>query len=186
MRNIFRNTNSGFQNRNGFTLIELLIVVAIIAILAAIAIPNFLAAQVRAKVSRVKGELRTLATGLESYRTDNENYPPSREGINPDYYYWPYAHLLTTPVAYLTAIPFDPFNPRYGLSSDDRWRYYELWTEVDTGEIVDFLNNANSVQYVFWSWAPDLDSDDFVLNINTTYDPTNGTVSNGNIYRFGP
>jgi len=63
------------KTKQGFTLIELLIVVAIIAILAAIAIPNFLAAQVRSKVSRSKAELRTFATALESYQVDNNVYP---------------------------------------------------------------------------------------------------------------
>ncbi len=61
--------------KKGFTLIELLIVIAIIAILAAIAVPNFLEAQVRAKVSRVKADQRSLATGLESYYIDNNSYP---------------------------------------------------------------------------------------------------------------
>ena len=46
-------------------MIELLIVVAIIAILALIAVPNFLEAQVRAKVSRVKSDMRNVATALE-------------------------------------------------------------------------------------------------------------------------
>ena len=59
----------------GFTLIELLIVVAIIAILAAIAVPNFLEAQVRAKVSRVKADMRSLATAIEAYVVDNNVYP---------------------------------------------------------------------------------------------------------------
>lgn len=47
-----------------FTLIELLIVVAIIAILALIAVPNFLEAQIRSKVSRAKSDLRSIATAL--------------------------------------------------------------------------------------------------------------------------
>ena len=63
--------------RKAFTLIELLIVVAIIAILAAIAVPNFLEAQVRAKVSRVKNDMRTGATGLEAYAVDYGKYIPT-------------------------------------------------------------------------------------------------------------
>lgn len=63
--------------KKGFTLIELLIVVAIIAILAAIAVPNFLEAQVRSKVSRVKSDQRSLATGIEAYFIDNNAYPPA-------------------------------------------------------------------------------------------------------------
>ena len=63
--------------KKGFTLIELLIVVAIIAILAAIAVPNFLEAQVRSKVSRAKSDMRSYATGIESYYVDNNSYPVS-------------------------------------------------------------------------------------------------------------
>ena len=94
----------------GFTLIELLIVVAIIAILAAIAVPNFLEAQIRAKVSRAKGDMRSIATALEAYRVDNTHYPPDRwehmdldTGVGGDNYL--HLHVVTTPVAYMTNIP---------------------------------------------------------------------------------
>jgi len=55
---------------HGFTLIELLIVIAIILILIAIALPNFLAAQTRAKVSREQSDIRTLATAIEELRLE--------------------------------------------------------------------------------------------------------------------
>ena len=71
------------QNR-AFTLIELLIVVAIIAILAAIAVPNFLEAQTRSKVSRTKADMRTCATALEAY--DHQDMPFGKlvEILKPD------------------------------------------------------------------------------------------------------
>ena len=67
------------RSRRGFSLIELLIVVAIIGILAAIAVPNFLGAQIRAKVARVKTDIRAIAQAHEMYNLDRNTYPPESE-----------------------------------------------------------------------------------------------------------
>ncbi|MEO8376469.1 MAG: prepilin-type N-terminal cleavage/methylation domain-containing protein [Candidatus Sumerlaeota bacterium] len=110
------------MKRHGFTLIELLIVVAIIAILAAIAVPNFLEAQTRAKVSRAKSDLRTLATALESYRIDGNNYPYVSDDAAGEWIMPAGAPKgasvntalrgmggLTSPVSYITSALYDPF-----------------------------------------------------------------------------
>ena len=60
----------------GFTLIELMIVVAIIGILAAIAIPNFVKFQCRSKQSEAKGNLKSLYVSQEAYRAENDSYAP--------------------------------------------------------------------------------------------------------------
>ncbi len=111
-----------------FTLIELLIVVAIIAILAAIAVPNFLEAQTRSKVSRVKSDMRTLATGVESYAVDYGKPPiglqemgkwvPVDFGLTGPVVKWNPMMRLTTPVAYLASIPFDTFAEKGRLQAD--------------------------------------------------------------------
>lgn len=117
------------KRSSGFTLIELLIVVAIIAILAAIAVPNFLEAQVRAKVSRIKSDQRTLATAIESYAIDYNRPPLGQEELNatktvseggpfPDAFSnWAVRtgfewSQFTTPVAYMSSIPINVFGDK--------------------------------------------------------------------------
>jgi prepilin-type N-terminal cleavage/methylation domain-containing protein len=70
--------------RRGFTLIELMVVIAIIIILAAIAIPNYLKMTERAKKSRLASDFSTLATVLETYKTDWGIYPvvATAEGVS--------------------------------------------------------------------------------------------------------
>lgn len=81
------------RDERGFTLIELLIVVAIIAILAAILIPNFLRARAQSQLSASKGNLKNLATSLESYFVDRGSYPAAIGSLIPNY---------------LRAVPNDP------------------------------------------------------------------------------
>ncbi len=65
------------KKQKGFTLIELLIVVAIIGIIAAIAIPNLLNAIDRGKQKRTMADMRSIGTAIESYAVDNNFYPKS-------------------------------------------------------------------------------------------------------------
>jgi type IV pilus assembly protein PilA len=69
-----RFTRTMTMNRRGFTLIELLIVVVIIGILAAIAIPRFAATKEKAILGTMKSDLRNLATAEEGYYYDNNTY----------------------------------------------------------------------------------------------------------------
>ncbi len=111
------------RRMKGFTLIELLIVVAIIAILAAIAVPNFLEAQTRAKVSRALSDMRSIATAVEAYTVDSTKAPAAVQfsgnslrilfgGIP--------AGSITTPIAYMTSIPSDPFGSFINFSTNAR------------------------------------------------------------------
>jgi general secretion pathway protein G len=65
------------RKNRGFTLIELLIVVAIIGIIAAIAIPNLLNAINRGRQKRTMADVRTIGTAIEAYAVDNSSYPIS-------------------------------------------------------------------------------------------------------------
>lgn len=219
----------------GFTLIELLIVVAIIAILAAIAVPNFLEAQVRAKVSRAKADLRTLATAIEAYTTDTNRPPPSvRYQIENQFN----ARLwsITTPVAYITSLPVDGFRAQRTVPltpPNSRTPTYEyLDRDSITGGVGDpafqttplyFSNQGNwelwnmgntTTRWIMCGLGPRIQQQPFVqsgddnpagypniphtvgiptpeqlsalANYNLsglTYDPTNGSVSFGQIWR---
>jgi len=187
--------------RGAFTLIELLIVVAIIAILAAIAVPNFLEAQVRSKVSRCKSDLRSLATALEAYRTDNNNYP---WGDTTTVYGLAF---LTSPIAYITSLPVDPFAEKgvgtsQGLGAH-RWAphyYYIGGYTPGTPEyaLIVWGFRVNTLQQEGPAGPPGTDARCPALwemrslgpirewSYSLPYDPSNGTVSVGDISLFGP
>lgn len=187
----------------GFTLIELLIVVAIIAILAAIAVPNFLEAQTRSRVSRVNNDLRTISLGMESYRIDNNSYPASL--LKPDgTYLQAHIHfpLLTTPVAYVNSIPPDIFIP-LGSTTTNTYRIYACGyvDYVNAPYYARSFNQYPRVAWMTWSIGPDKTTQTgayytlprVIYNEaratpasgeGMRYDSTNGTVSQGDIYRF--
>ena len=183
----------------GFTLIELLIVVAIIAILAAIAVPNFLEAQTRSKVSRAQADMRTIATALESYQTDFNKYPPDAifillHGLPLQI---PLLRVVTTPVAYLTQLPDDPFFDRYYTPGDPSYKDYRYWAQ-DTKKFYMTRPLAKDIgkEWNLYSFGPDLENnwgswallgDDLFYSMGGQYyDPTNGIVSIGDIIRMGP
>jgi type II secretion system protein G len=183
----------------GFTLIELLIVVAIIAILAAIALPNFLEAQTRAKVSRSVADLRSIATALEAYRIDQNQYPaenyPSTEletspGYGPALPNRVKLRPITTPISYITALPTDPFarlSDPLNMIPAPTYHYAALNDVLYPGAA--FFSGANPLgrqcQWVLQSNGPDQTPSEPNWQF-PEYDPTNGTVSLGNVLRLGP
>lgn len=216
--------------KKAFTLIELLIVVAIIAILAAIAVPNFLEAQTRAKVSRTKADMRSVATAIESYKVDN-SAGPTDAGNGAGGIFRPYANPpmsgadprpnfsigfeLTTPIAYMSsaAALVDPFKSSEIRKYEDNpalrgRQYYNFTNPVYRFKVTPTAGNATVVRILSefigdWTlmgagpdkWvnnAPDnrIPSGATTPDFGSTniprcipYDPTNGTVSNGDIYR---
>ncbi len=174
------NLNSS-QAKNAFTLIELLIVVAIIGILAAIAVPNFLNAQTRAKISRVAADQKSLATALEQYRLDNGTYPPDAISRNPIGLY-----MLTTPVSYIQSIPIDPFlhinNLRAPIEETTMGPFFEMGTDTEA--------EHTRGTYLLAASGPDNDDDSggitsWPSTVFWDFDPSNGLHSNGDINRIG-
>lgn len=188
-------------NRTGFTLIELLIVVAIIAILAAIAVPNFLEAQVRAKVARVHSDMRSIATALESYRIDANAYPTMIEpgfmgGVPPlqgsELLWWYVPDALSTPIAYLSSAdlrcPFGGNQERENDFPAELWRRYgyeNIKDLIGKRDAFPILQNRYRDEALQWSgeWRLNSVGPDRLWNPSRLYDPSNGTISEGDIIR---
>jgi prepilin-type N-terminal cleavage/methylation domain-containing protein len=209
-----RQPSGAATGRRGFTLIELLIVVAIIAILAAIAVPNFLEAQIRSKVSRVKADLRTLATGIEAYAVDETGKYPDTQVPSPAVpmrfaleYSLVCLPKLSTPVGYLSQSLLDDLFA-VGRMESPYWfyGYMNMRAAADSGELDLATGGMLTPQqrgilrdhgWLVQSVGPDrqryADSPArFILgtlaltsrsNLDYFYDPTNGTISGGDIVR---
>ncbi len=195
--------------RKGFTLIELLIVVAIIGILAAIAVPNFLNAQMRAKLSQVESNMKALRTATMAYFTDHSKYPLHDHVYN--------CRGLTTPVSYIAQIPFDIFQEQsldnttpYLLSDNRATIHPEPFYTIDGGAygqsgadrmIPDFNNKSLCLVWRFYADRANFEKARgqypngryFVSvgpnkehNAGYVYDASNGLYSYGDIIRVTP
>ncbi len=158
------------ESRKGLSPVMLVLIVLavvgvgmvfIIGMLAAIAVPNFLNAQDRAKVSRAQSEMRSIMNGLESYKIDNAVYPPSLNN-------------LTTPIAYLRSVPADPFlekdGQHYGYRSGTATYGYMIFS-VGPDETLD---------------APSDLTAEGAEKALIYYDSSNGIRSRGDVILTGP
>jgi general secretion pathway protein G len=91
------------KNQQGFTLIELLIVISIIGILAAIAVPNYHVAVIKAREAVLREDLYTIISSIDQFYSDQGRYPESLQEL--------------TDKGYIRAIPKDPFTGK-----NDTWQ----------------------------------------------------------------
>ncbi len=116
------------DRESGVTLIEMMVVLVIIAIVAALIVPNVIGRPDEARVTVARTDLRTIASSLEMYRLDNRTYPPTAQGLEA---------LVTRPTTqpepvnwasggYLARVPVDPWGNPYLYRSPGEGRPFEL------------------------------------------------------------
>jgi general secretion pathway protein G len=179
----------------GFTLLELMTVVAIIGILSAIAIPNFMNAAIRAKVAKAEADIENLVWSLEMYFVDFDEYPTNQQtgkSLRGD------LSRLTTPIPYMNVVPRDIF-----LSPNKYERKEYIQAERDGNPNYRFINFLStdgnrvllkqfglegSANYAMYSFGPGFsaDCDPMIPNTFIKYNPSNGTTSHGAVLSFGP
>jgi general secretion pathway protein G len=113
------------KGEQGFTLVELMIVMTIIGILAAIAIPSYIRAVQKAKEAVLREDLHTLRTAIDSYTVDKEKAPDSLDDL--------------VQAGYLKSIPKDPMT-----SSTDTWITNQSDTMTDINETQGGMDDVHS------------------------------------------
>lgn len=229
--------------RRAFTMIELLTVVATIAVLAAIAVPNFLEAQVRSKLSRTVSDMAVVSASLQAYFADYNAYPPNnpelrefllasrdlseinkhtlptpttatvswtsddpkaehdrpeyrlRSGVDETSPTFPILlssardlNVLTTPVAYLTGrMPDDTFTQHHNGSATPACGFlYVNLSDLETTPSLEKHADSQGRRYLLLSFGPDymLSATNPAKGTTLAYDPTNGTISPGDIFEL--
>jgi general secretion pathway protein G len=133
---IFRAKSVGRPSEAGLTLVEMIVVLAIIALLAAMIVPNVIGRPDEARVTAAKADLRTIASALKTYRLDNGAYPTTEQGlaalverttVEPVPTRWPED-------GYLPDVPVDPWGRPYVYRSPGRDRGFDLMSYGRDGE----------------------------------------------------
>jgi len=189
------------MREDSFTLVELLIVIAIIIIITAIAVPNLISANIKAKVKGIKSEMGSIAIALEDYRVDYGAYPIEPGSPRYDVIAQPniafddssdaiglgeliFPEGASDPV-YLYRIPGDPFN--------DSGK--EEWNGTSGAHNNHYCYFTSEVKYwALVSYGPDKDLDVTTYseakaaadNGTDLYNPDNGITSSGDIVIIGP
>ncbi len=168
------------RRKGAFTLIELLIVVAIIGILAAIAIPNFQDAKMRAIVAKMQSDLKTLGDALHVYKFESRCYFAQMSNN-------PHAELrrLTTPIRYISDIPDDPFRLKPSSKHPSKTANFDY-------SHYSYRGKKCKTGWILHGLGPDYDEDGGgsgltpegstkKLFLNRLYHRTNGLRSSGDI-----
>lgn len=185
------------MRNSGFTLIEILITVGIIAVLAAIAVPNYQTARTRAKVARTYADLRHVGVAITRFYIDSGGNYPTINTVD----FISRLTPLTTPLAYLAQVPEDPFAeglpPSFDTKPDWMQAYkiqgtfvrpfpFEYMYRKPTDNWSQICTNYAGVSWALKSVGPDMVPVWFGSKLLVVYDPSNGTTSFGDIIITGP
>ncbi len=213
--------------QRAFTLIELLIVTAILGVLSAIAVPNFLQARLRAQTAKTNGDLDAVAKAVMMFRLDRNQFPPATDNLGESFLSgrMDFALIeefvtfqtskagtpvpcLTSPISYIAQAPLDPFsgNPvlPYGYAGG-RMGYIitSFGPDRDQNEGINDLNHRGDIDEPTAFILADGEETEYSLMASfmgtstrqrspallrnylhaRTYDPSNGLVSNGDLWR---
>ena len=123
--------------RHGFTLVEMIVVMAIIALVAVMIVPNVIGRPDQARVTVAKTDLKTTAAALRMYRLDNGDYPTTEQGLKALVERPTVAPVPAgwNPEGYLPEAPQDPWGRAYVYRSPGRNGGFDLMSYGKDGEV---------------------------------------------------